>query len=230
MDKSLFEGKITLPRMLEAFIKRWYIVITIMAIFLLSGFIYANFFISPTYSATARMYVFNPDEITSSELSVSTSLAMDFQEIIFDEKTLDQISEELNYEYSAAKIEKTIKIHNPDQTRIIELTSTSENEEIPAKVINGFCNVMPKRIQEIMGENSRLTIISQGATKPIPTQSAKRNALIYSFLIGLGVSLLFLTIYVMSNNKITSEKEIRDGLNINVLATIPYNKNKKGKH
>jgi len=230
MDKTNFESRMTLFRILEAFIKRWYVILVIMLVSVLSGFLYANFFVSPTYSATAKMYVFNPDEITSAELSVSTSLAKDFQEIIFDEKTLGEVSAELNYEYSSLQIEKSLEIYNPEQTRIIELTSISEDKEMPGGVIDSFCNIMPKRIQEIMGENSRLTIISQGKTKAVSVYNAKRNALIYCFIFGLGISFLFLTVCAMLNNKITTEKEIRDGLNINVLATIPYNKNKKGKH
>lgn len=226
-ENNFFEKKITFLGMCDTFVKRWRIVLIIMVLSVSMGILYSILNISQTYSSTAKLYIVNKEKVSSAELSVSTSLAKDLQEIIYDETTLSEVAINLENKFSIYDIKNSITVNNPDYTRVIEISATSTNKGFAQQVTESLCQILPDKAHEIMGVD-RVSIISEGSVHPVSTTPSKITVIFYGFLIGIGASIIVLFLFTVFNNKISSEKEITEVLGLNVLATIPYN-NKKGR-
>lgn len=229
-EKSYLDKKITFYSLLNTASKRWYIIVSIVALSLIISIIYSVTSITPLYSSTSKLYIVNKGDtpISSAEISVSTSLTKDFEVIINDNSIIGEIVKELNYEYTASQIKNFISVSNPEGTRIIELKVLSPDENISQKINKAVCDLLQERVIDIMGID-RISIISQGN---LATQSAftkQSRTVIYSLFAGFCLSLLIIAAISLYNNKISTAKDIEELLNLNVLGTVPYNKNSKPK-
>lgn len=227
-ENNFFNKKITFLNMFDTFIKRWYLVLSIMVVTICVSVGYIVINVAPTFSTTAKLLIINKEVLSSAEITVSTYLVKDFQEIIYDENTMLEISEELDNKYSTSDIRNSITVSNPEQTRVIELTVVSSDSYFSRNVIDSLCNILPDKAIEIMGVD-RVSIISRGKVTTVDTTKTKFNIIVIGISIGAALSILLIFILTFFNNKISTEKEITEALELNVLATIPYN-TKKGKH
>lgn len=224
-EKSLFERKVTYFNLLDTALKRWYLIVCTVIICLIISIIYALFNVSPTYSCTAKLYIINKGEdmLSSGELSVSTALAKDFEIIINDDSIIGEVAQALNYKYSANQIKSFISVDLPESTRVIELVVETENAEDSKQIVSSICDISQDRIIDIMGVD-RISVISQGNVTAEPARSRQIRTVILGFLGGIGISVVLLSFMVFTNNKISTAKDIEENLELNVLATIPYNK------
>ena len=227
-EKSLFERKLTYYNLLDTALKRWYLIVCTVIICLIISIIYALFNIAPTYSCSAKLYIINKgeDALSSGDLSVSTAIANDFEIIINDDNIIGEVAQALDYKYSSKQIKSFISVDHPESTRVIELIVETENVEDSKKIVSSICEISQDKIIDIMGVD-RISIISQGHITTEPARSRQIKIAILGFLGGIGASFVLISLMVLTNNRISSAKDIEEGLGLNVLATIPHNKNKR---
>ena len=125
MNNSFLQKSMSLKDFIFEFLKWRYIVAAIMALCLLASIIYTTAIATPLYSSRAKLYVVNKQaqNLTSSDISVSTYLAYDFAAIIADDIVIDKVAKELNGKYSTAQIKGFLNIEIPEATRIISITA-----------------------------------------------------------------------------------------------------------
>lgn len=208
-------------------IKRWYVMIGTIIVCLLVSLFYTIWFVTPTYSSTAKLYITNKQSevITSSDLSISTFLSNDFAEIIVDTPILKQVSKEIDGKYSVGKLKGAVTVSKPENTRIIEISAETPNAEDSKKIVDSICKISEKELVDIMGLD-RVTIIKEGDVPSKPSSPNLMRNLIFAFLFALVVSEVAIAINYIFNNKISSPSDIEKFLQLNVLATIPYNQTK----
>lgn len=227
-EKSFFENKITCFNFLNIAIKRWYITVSVTLICLILSLIYSLMNIAPTYTCSAKLYIISrtQDDLSTSDMSVSQSLARDFELIINDDSIINEVAEAINYKYSSSQIKKAIEIDNPESTRVIDLSVETDNPQISKQIISSICEVSQEKVINIMGVDS-ISIISQGNITVNPARIRQLKIISVGGLAGLGISAAIIYLLAFSSNKISTGKEVEELLKLNVLATIPYNKNKR---
>ena len=106
LDLLPFKKEINLFDLLMYIIKKWYILVSIVTVFVVTSVIYYSAIVTPLYSSTAKMYITNKNSqtITSSDLSVSIYLSNDFAEIILDTPVLDKVCDELDNKFTPEEI------------------------------------------------------------------------------------------------------------------------------
>ena len=225
-EKSFFDRKVTFYTFLNTALKKWYISVALIILSLVLSVIYAATSVKPLYSSTSKLYIVNKGEtqLSSSEISVSTSLTKDFEVIVNDTSILNEVSKELNYEYSANQIKDLISVNNPESTRIIELKILCNDKDVAQKVNLAICNILQERVIDIMGID-RISIISQGNLNTQAPLAKQIRIVAYSLFVAIGISFLLIMFISVSNNKISCAKDVEELLELNVLGTIPYNKN-----
>ena len=114
MDKNdnLEVVEINLKRIFYVLWRRLWAILLVGALFGAIALSYALFFITPTYSAKAQLYVNNnyvgSPGFSSSQISAAQSLADTYMVIMVSHNVLDDVAERTNLGYSYAQIRKMI--------------------------------------------------------------------------------------------------------------------------
>lgn len=230
INYSFMQKNINLRDFALEFVRRRYIVAAIVAICLLISFIYSTLIATPLYASRAKLYVVNKQSqnITSSDMSVSTYLARDFAEIIVDDIVLDKVSEALDGKYTTNQLKSILEIEIPESTRIISVTAFSPNAEDSKRIVDSICTVSQNTLVEIM-DLDKIEILSEGKISKNPSTPVISNNLFTGLITGILISVSVVFIIYSLDNKISSSNDVEKYLGITVLATIPYNSSKKSK-
>ncbi len=227
-EKFFFDNKITYFNFLNIAIKRWYITVIVTLICVIASIVYSLINVAPTYTSTAKLYIISrtQDDLSTNDMSVSMGLARDFELIINDDSIINEVAQAIDYKYSASKIKNSIEIENPESTRIIDLSVETDNPEISKQIVSSICELSQEKVINIMGVDS-ISVVSQGNITVNPARDRQLRIIFIGGLAGIGISAVILSLLTLGNNKISSTKELEELLELNVLATIPYNKNKR---
>lgn len=205
-------------------IKRWYIVVCAVIISLIITIIYTLRFVTPLYKSTAKLYIINKqtEQLTSSDFSISSYISFDFAEIVVDTPIMKQVSAELDNKYSVATLKNYVSVSQPDNTRIIEITASTPNATDSKKIVDSICKISEAELVELMGLD-RIKIISEGEVPSEPFTPNLKSNILFAIIISLAISEIVIIFNYMLNNKISSSKDVEKYLDLNILATIPYN-------
>lgn len=230
-DSSFIAQKnVTLQDFLIEFARRWFVYVAIILAGIIISFSYAKFFVTPLYDSSARLYIINKasQTINSSDFSISTYLTNDFSEIITDKAVLEKVEKDLNNKFSLKQLKAFVSVEVPESTRIIQVTARTPDPKDSKAIVDSICKVSEQSLVEIMGLD-RVTIISEGSLPNTPSVPDTSNIVLIGFIFALFVSTAVAYIFTITDNKISSSKDVEKYLGINVLATIPYNPNKQQK-
>jgi capsular polysaccharide biosynthesis protein len=224
-NENNLEQQVSLKYFLSEILDKWYIILLITLISVAIQFIDAKYFTTPTYDSTAKIYIMNKqsESVSSADISISTYLAKDYEELIKDKVILEEVSKRLGGVYSAKQIKRCLGINNPESTRILEITVRTGNANNSKKIADCICQVAQEKIVELLGID-RVTILGEGYLNTRPSSPNIQNRVLLGFLIGMAISLITIAFFCFSNSKIKSEQDVNNMLNLSVLATIPYSK------
>lgn len=208
--------------------RRWYICVVIIAVCLGIAFTYANIVLTPRYDSRARLYIVNKttETINSSDVSVSTFLANDFAEIIVDRVILTDVAADLGNKYTVSQLSSFLSVEIPVGTRIIQVTARTPDPETSKQVVDSVCRISEQKMVEVMGLD-RVTIISEGSLPKFPSVPNTSRIMMLGFIASLFLSTFTIYVFIITDNKISSSKDVEKYLGINVLATIPFNQSKQ---
>ncbi len=205
-------------------LQKWYILFITLAVCVISSLIYSYFLVTPLYDSTGKIYIMRKDSetVSSSDLSVSSYLTNDYENLIVDRAVLDEVSRLLDYKYSFSQLRRAVSVENPEDTRFIEITARADSPEDSKKIVDAVCRVSQEKIIELLGID-RVTIIREGnlpknASVPNITKNLL-NSLMLGFLLFIAV---IFAIYSL-DDKINRSEDVKKHLEISVLANIPYN-------
>lgn len=204
--------------------KKWYLLFIILAVFIIGSLVYSYLFVTPLYDSTGKIYIMRKDSetVSTGDLSVSSYLTSDYENLIADRAVLDEVSQLLDNEYTFSQLKRVLTIENPEDTRFIEITARTDSAEDSKKIVDAVCKVSQEKIIDLLGID-RVTIIRNGnIPKTAAVPNVTRN-LLSSFVLGI---LLFIAVIFMIyffNDKISNPTDVKKYLEISVLGDIPNN-------
>ncbi len=205
-------------------LKKWYLLFIILAVFIIGSLVYSYLFVTPLYDSTGKIYIMRKDSetVSTGDLSVSSYLTSDYENLIADRAVLDEVSQLLDNEYTFSQLKRVLTIVNPEDTRFIEITARTDSAEDSKKIVDAVCKVSQEKIIDLLGID-RVTIIRNGnIPKTAAVPNVTRN-LLSSFVLGI---LLFIAVIFMIyffNDKISNPTDVKKYLEISVLGDIPNN-------
>ena len=190
-------------------------------------------FVTPTYKATASIYVNNSSislgasrfTISTSELSASNALVNTYIYILRSRTTLEDVIGKAGLPYSYSQLAKMLEVEAVNGTAAFNVTVVSHSPTEAELIANTIASVLPQRITEIVdGSNVRIVdyaIVPSGRSGP----SFTMNTLI-GFLAGALLAIAIITIRFIIDEQndflIHSADELREMYpDISVLALIP---------
>lgn len=215
--------------LLEQFVRRWYITVFIMVAFLLGSIFYTKVICTPLYSSTAKLYVAKrlDEQMTSSDISVSTYLARDYAELISDRTVLNTVIDRLDLDYSYNGLRGCVTIYNPESTRILTVTVSTPDPKLSMDIAQTICEVSREKIVELLNVDY-VNIISNSYMPSAPSSPNLEENMGYAMLVGLVVLLITMLIINFFDDKINGVSDVEKHLGISVLGSIPYAKGRNG--
>lgn len=191
------------------------------------------FFITPTYQATASLYVNNSSfsfgatnfSISTSELSASNTLVSTYIYILNSRTTLEDVIAESGVEYTSDDLKKMVEAKAINGTGAFEITVTSASPAEAELIANTIAKVLPDRIAEIV-DGSAVRIVDYAI---IPARRSGPNLIkntAVGMLAGGFLSMLWVILRTLikerANVLIQSADELRTMYpDIRVLSVIP---------
>lgn len=179
---------------------------------------------TPKYQSTASLYVMNRQNAegaaTSSDISAATSLTNDFKSMITSGTVMEQTIEQLGLTIKAKELASMISVSNPTNTRILDITVTSEDPYEAQRIVDVIADISANQIVNIMGLE-KVNVYQRGE---IPT-SASSPSLKKNLLIGAAAGFLLACAVVLAifflDDSIKTEEDVEKYLGKSVLAMIP---------
>ncbi|MEG2377022.1 MAG: Wzz/FepE/Etk N-terminal domain-containing protein [Clostridia bacterium] len=204
--------------------KLWLVVICTL-VFGLGAFSISKFLITPMYTATASMYVYSEGNransaITSMELTTSQELVQTYIVILTSNSVLNQVSQRMNNEYSAADIRRMMTASAIDNTETFKISVTNENPAMAQKLANAIADVAPKEIIRVVKAGA-VEVIDYATLPVAPTSPKVLTNTIIGALLGMIFSILLAVITAMLDTAVRCEEDLTEQFNIPVLGVIP---------
>ena len=221
--------------LVELFYLMWGHLLQIIACVMVGGavaFAYTYFLVTPMYQATAKMYVVSSTTAFNvNNLSISSELTIDYQELLLSRPLLESVIEELELDMSSRQLAGMVSIGNPTDTRILSVTVTNPDPRLAADLANEIGQqavVFLERVMETPPPNVyEEAIVPEQKSSP----SYARNTLLGAMLLAV-VYCGFLVVRYLMNDSFTTPEDMERYFGIQPLAVVPEGafKSDKGWH
>ena len=182
----------------------------------------------PTYSATAKLYIVNPNSasINITDLQLGTVLTLDYQEVFKTWEVHEMVREELNLPYSYEAMQSFISVYNPEDTRLLYITATYFDAQTAADIANAYAKAAKEFIINTMrGEEP--SDFSIALVPSIARVQSKTSALIKGFLLGSVLAAGLLTLLFVLDDRPRTPEDINMYGGIPTLAVLPSTREMK---
>ena len=210
-----------------------YIIIITIITTLACGLI-TQFAVKPQYSATTKMYVYsNTDRIstdssiTATELDASQELVNTYIYILNSDTVLDAVIEDLQLDVTTSQLRKAINASQAEKTVAFEVTVTTKNPTLSAKIANSIAKIAPSEIVRVVKAGG-VEIIDYAKVPKKPSSPNLKKNIVLAMFISFVLSFAGFFIYEMFDTTITSERDISGEFEIPILGTVPNLENDAG--
>ncbi len=228
MNRREEEYEIDLLEVLYALRKK--IVVIILAGIIGAGLAAAYSFLlaKPVYESTAKLYILSQStSITSlADIQMSSSLAKDYEEMIYSRPVVMQVKKNLHLDYSYETLKNMLTVNNPTDTRCLNISCKSNDKEEARDMANEFATVSKRQIAQIM-DTDEPTVFERAVASKDPVKPQKLKNIIIGLLLGLLIACAIVIVQYMMNDSLKTEDDIERYLGLNTLASIPNEKTQK---
>jgi len=186
--------------------------------------LFSTFVITPQYSSSVSMYVYNDSRpnnaISSSDLLTAQKLVDTYIVILTSDSVLNKVSEQLGGGYSSAQLREMLQAASINNTEAFKITATHSNLRFAQKLANTVAEIAPAEIIRVVKAGA-VEVIDK-ATVPVKPSSpnVKINSAI-GVLLGLILAIFFCLLKNMFDTVINSEEDLKEVFNIPILGVIP---------
>lgn len=225
MNKREVYREVDLITLLHALWHRAWLIALVTVAFGTVCFAWARFLITPTYQASALMYVNNTQDsgkpISNSELSAAQSLVDTYMVILSSRTTLDQVRTAANLNNTDKQLNKMISAQAVNGTEVFEITVTSTDPQEARDIANTITQVLPTRISNVV-EGSSVQVLDFAQLPTTKAGPSIPRYMLLGMLAGFVFSCAFFILRELFDDQIRGEEQLLQAYpQIPVLAVIP---------
>lgn len=225
--KERAEVQFDLGLLAKALARRLWIIALAMLICGAGAFAYVQWFITPLYSATTKMYVNNVSKdslhgqfISSSELAAAQRLVDTYIEILKTPETLNQVIEEADASCSYSELLGMITTGSVNGTEVFFITVENPLPEESERLANTIAEVLPDRIADIV-EGSSVKVIQSASLPTSPNSPGMAKTVMLGAFFGLMICCLGIIVLELMDNTIRDEHYLSEAYGLQTIVTIP---------
>jgi len=220
--------ELTIDKIIEVFLKKWYMIVIISVLAALVTYLYSYYFIDFKYTSNGKMIVINSQdetkEISKTDLDASARLVETYRILLtstkFCEKIAADINKEFNEDYSPSQIKNMLSLSSVNDTEVMSVQVTSKDKKLSQKIAQEVLDNAQEEIKTI-SEAYHVKIID---TASYPSSRSYPNITfntVIGFLLGAVFSIVCILLRTMFDNKLKDEEELKLIYNIPSLGAIP---------
>lgn len=216
------EAEVDLVELLFQLIAHIKLIILLAVVGAAAAAAYTQYFVTPTYEATAKLYVINSGDsaINLSDLQIGSYLASDYIEVFKTWEVHEMVIVHLGLHYTYAQLQHMLTIENPTDTRLLYITVQSPDAKEAAAIANEYASVAIAYIADTMATEEP-NIMSKALAPSNPSSPNRTQNILIGFAVGLLVAVGWVTLRFVMDDKIKSVDDIRRYANLPVLAVVP---------
>ena len=228
MDENK-EIEIDFKRIFEM-IKRKFVYIVLITVIgaVVSGCV-TNFFITPQYTASVKLYAWSNSEhilstpgntITTNELEASQMLINTYLVTIQSDTFIEKVADQVGGNITVNDIKKMLSCSSIEETNIFKVSITSPNPKQAEEIANIIADVCPDELIRILKVGGvEIVDYAKEPTKP-SSPNTKKNILIGAAA-GFILSFAFFFLKDMFDTSINDEDDLKKEFDIPIIGTIP---------
>ncbi len=191
------------------------------------------FLVTPTYEATAQLYVVSASSdsvVNLTDLQIGTSLTADYEELVLSRPMLESVIKNLElerYQIDVEDLAGMITITNPSGTRILRITASSSIPQQAMDIANEMAEMAVTWLPKIMESNA--PNISEDAV--LPTRIASPSYVLNTAIGTLAALLIYAAVLVLryvQDDTIRTGEQLEKYFGITPLAQVPEEKLENG--
>ena len=217
------EVEIDLMEVIRVLWHRAWLLVLALVIGAVAAGIVTSVFMTPMYTASSTIYVFSKSTSLTSltDIQISNQLTGDFQYIATTRETITEVIDELGLNTSYEKLISSIKVTNPSSSHMLKIQVQNQDPRLAADISNTLADVLREQIADIMNTDKPSSVERAVVPSRPSSPNTRKNAAIG------GLALLVLTAAIIlikyfADDTITTEDDVRRYLDMNVLASIPF--------
>ena len=139
MNDSQKLRTITFKDFLTLFVRKLWLIILISLLCMGAVFLQQQFFFTPEYESTATLYILKRENestynYTNSDFSLALDVVNDCTYILKSHAVLDEVMASLDLNMSYRDLYESIETNNPSDTRILEVTVTTNSASLSKEI------------------------------------------------------------------------------------------------
>lgn len=202
------------------------LIISMIIIFGLLSFVITQFIITPKYEATSQVIINqkkgNQESLYKNPNEVQTNIQLikTYSDIINSNEIKSKALKEAKLNNSKENL-KGISVNSEEDSQIIKINVLNKEPKAAVKIANNIAQLSKSKIKKVMGIDN-LSILSNASNEQVKTPSTPNKTLniLLGLLLGLVIALMIIIIKFLSNNKISTEKEVENLLSLPTIGKI----------
>lgn len=189
----------------------------------LAGFLVSKFLITPKYESETKLYVLNranDSATTLSDVQLSTQLTKDYQILVTSAPVMNQVIKELGLNMKASELASTISVDAPSDTRVLQITVTSDDPKRAKDIADKVAQVSSKKICDIM-KIEQVNVIEEGSMSEEPAVDTVQKWTLIGLALGIVLSCAVIIIRSMLDDTVKTTEDVEKYFDLSTLAVIP---------
>lgn len=225
------EETIDLLELLYALLGKWREIAAATVACALIAAIGVLFFVTPKYQASSTIYVISRKDsaINISDLQIGTALTDDYIQVFHMWEVQEKVISNLDLPYTYSQLDGMLSVTNASNTRMLEITVTSESAQEAADIANEYATVVRDYIAKKMATDKPF-IMSTALVPTVPVSPNKTKSILLGALLGFVVSAGVVVVITLLDDTYKTTEDIKKYTGLVTMAVIPLEKSDEPKH
>lgn len=225
------EETIDLLELLYALLGKWREIAAATVACALIAAIGVLFFVTPKYQASSTIYVISRKDsaINISDLQIGTALTDDYIQVFHMWEVQEKVISNLDLPYTYNQLDGMLSVTNASNTRMLEITVTSESAQEAADIANEYATVARDYIAKKMATD-KPSIMSTALVPTVPVSPNKTKSILLGALLGFVVSAGVVVVMTLLDDTYKTTEDIKKYTGLVTMAVIPLEKSDEPKH
>ena len=184
--------------------------------------------VTPMYTASSTIYVLTKTTTVTSiaDLQLGSQLTNDFVILAKSRPVIETVIEDLDLDYTYEAVSRMISITNEENTRIVKFSVSHADPEMAKNIANSVAEATAERIAYIMNTD-KPKIVEEAVEPTVPSSPNVLRNIEKGALLGTGLAIAVIMLLYLLNDTLQTEADVLKYLDLNVLAVIPAEKEKR---
>lgn len=189
------------------------------------------FFVTPKYQASSTIYVISRKDsaINISDLQIGTAVVDDYIQVFHMWEVQEKVISNLDLPYTYSQLDGMLSVTNASDSRMLEITVTSESAQEAADIANEYVTVVRDYIAKKMATD-KPSIMSTALVPTVPVSPNKTKSILLGALLGFVVSAGVVVVMTLLDDTYKTTEDIKKYTGLVTMAVIPLEKSDEPKH